>query len=248
MVIETNFNEIGELIIDMKVLSKAYTTLTLEEEENSPSLLSIEQKTTKGYSKDSDLVWKGRENERVISFDELGGVKEGLSTKTEEDVTDDFDKDEEDYEDESLEDEEDYEDEEEYEDEESFEEDEEFVEEDDKEDLYYEDEEEYEELDLNKEKKTSNNALVSKEETKKEEIILTETLTHNNHTNNIQNREMNEEVFKRKEANKPTNLIEFVRKNRYCDIKVALQYFTLKEIDLAINTGRLYKTKNKLYL
>ena len=49
-------------------------------------------------------------------------------------------------------------------------------------------------------------------------------------------------------TNIPTDLREFVKLNRFCDISLALQYFSKKEIEKQLCLGRVYKRKNKLFI
>lgn len=46
----------------------------------------------------------------------------------------------------------------------------------------------------------------------------------------------------------PKDLRDFVRKNPNCEISLALQYFSKKEIDRQLNLGRVFKRKNRLWV
>lgn len=46
----------------------------------------------------------------------------------------------------------------------------------------------------------------------------------------------------------PKSVVEYVKMHKFCSIEKVLEYYDRKEVDMALNTGKICKVKNKLYL
>lgn len=244
MYVETEFKSLEELNFDMEVFKRVLSPINIKTKKSS----ELEVVEIKGYTEYVEVNWEVYTNEDIIDFTEIKNNKNNseYSDYIEEDK-EEFDDEYEVVEDEEYEniDEEDY-----------------CENEEDEEGTNDAEDKQHSHDDIDNEYGIEvnipiipNNVPATQEiiynnqiEPENNKIINYKSIVNgtDNIKENIYNKGVQEINYTQREE--PKDIVSFVRKNRYCDITKALEYFSKKEIDNAVLTGKIFKSNNKLYL